>query len=301
MLPALLVFAAHARPQDDPTTPPASREAAWARVRAAGYDVVLDKPDAYTGTVVHAGLKANVSVTMIAGDPAKGASDAYPYLAVFAEWSTPKEIDPDAADRWLAENRPGAKAHFEPHLGRTASVWGFVPFMNANGAAGLRAELDAFWADLAAFSARYAPKRAPAPEATPKGLRFAPSLKLKRADDVSLQRVFGSWGWHSDETANVSVGGWCFSIRVGGRLLWVHGVQEGATFSDRRFRVERLAAEGTTEPGAPLDLANVDKLGPGTYYGGVFHPREAFEGFDVTKPPTLADLRRRIEAFARKG
>ena len=297
MLPALLTLATAVLPQDPARAAPTSREDAWALVRAAGYEVAIEGPDAVTGALVHGKGRAFVSLARTVGDPAKGVPDTYPYLSVVMEWATPKEIDPDEFDRWSAKARPGARTSFTPHLGRTASVWAYFPLADAKEPQGLRADLDAFWADAERLAAHYGAKNLPVPAPEPKGLRFDPRLRLKRADDTSLRRVFDSWGWHADETANALVGGWGFPIRVGGRLLWARGTMDGQSYSTRRFTVERLAAQGTTPLPSPIDVAKLGGEGPGVYYGGAFHPREARLAFDLARPLPLSELRRRVEAF----
>lgn len=305
MLPALLVLAAQAQGSAaqgsaDVLPMPKTPDEAWVAVHGAGYVVSDVRFAGITADMAHDGMVAEGSLTLVAGDPAKGMPTRYPYLGVRIELAVPKEVDPVEAEAWVEAALPGSAVRFTPHLGRTVTVWKFVAFTEGMTTASLRTDLEGMWADAKIFAAHYGAPFVTAPPVDAKRLRFDPSTRLRRADDTSLRRVFDAWGWGSEKQANVMVGS-TFPIKVNGRLFWVRMPLPNPEAPATRFSVERLAKRKGTRESVRIDATDLAKLARGTYYDGVYHPREAATEIDLGEGLSLADLRRRIETFARQG
>lgn len=226
-------------------------------------------------------------------------------FGLFASIKTPKPVEQAAVDAWVVKEAP------HPYF-RSKAVEGSIVMVSDNtdwgkiaGCAELKARIEGFFARAGALARLYDG------EIGPKLDDGTPPLKdddtLDRANLRTLKRSFAAWGWTADSRLHYAATGMVLTLVVDDTPMWARNVRVDGKPSFTAF--ELVTHEGSNGFPAPLDPAkfreiekeslNLKNHADDTYYNSAWHKVKARTTIDLAGGVTLAELRRRIEAFAK--
>lgn len=267
----------------------------------AGYPLTKLAPDKTMGEVVRGKARVWVGMAMTREEVASRTSTRVSGLEFRMEFATPRRIDDAASERWTAAQAGKWPLTFSPHLGNTVTetlsvteAGGFTP-------ARIKAWVDAFLGVGQRYAKAFRASYAAIPFEGKAAKGFPASARLFRADRVSFRRAIRAWGWAVDPIPGYASQGWMQPILVSGTPLWIRQATRGTKPLDRNIEIVRYD-DAVAPPDAWSKAQAAGEEMPSLIYDGEgAHMAADRHPIDLSGGVSLGELRRRIEAFARKG
>ena len=299
MLPAVALILAFGIPPDDAFPAFDSPKAVARAVRSLGYDYVPEGEQGVEGRLTRDGVAAKTWIASANVSTGGTLKTTLFWLTLRLEIGVSREIGRAEMAAWKAAHPSENGPTFEAHLGRTATETLSLSLTKTADRGDWRGAIEGFFRKGVLFGEAHGGEFRVAPEFDAAKTPLDDALRLDRADQTSLMRAADGWGWKEQPPIAYSARGWFVRYNVAGHDLGFALHVDEEKPDERKLDAIRFSRQGSSGDEVWENRRKEGSSLPIVLMGDKWYATASHITLDLTNGLPLAEIRRRVEAFAK--